>query len=72
MPAFDLVVRNGLLVRAGGSFEADVYVSDGRIAAVSKSASAARQAGRAVDARGALVLPGLIDSHVHFRDPGMT
>jgi allantoinase len=72
VPAFDLVVRNGLLVRAGGSFEADVYVSDGRIAAVSKSASAARQAGRAVDARGALVLPGLIDSHVHFRDPGMT
>ncbi|MDG6988588.1 MAG: allantoinase AllB [Nitrososphaerota archaeon] len=72
MPAFDLVVRNGLVVRASGPFEADVYVSDGKVAAVSRSASASRQAGRAVDARGALVLPGLIDSHVHFRDPGMT
>lgn len=48
-------------VRSGG-----VVVSDGKIV------PADREARRVIDARGAYVLPGLIDSHVHFRTPGLT
>ena len=43
-------------------------IRDGRIVAVAESVRAAEE----VDARGLLVLPGLIDAHVHLRDPGMT
>ncbi len=44
-----------------------VYVSDGRIAAVSSRALEARET---VDATGLLVMPGMVDAHIHFMDPG--
>jgi allantoinase len=47
---------------------ADIGVRDGRVAAVGDGLPAARQV---VDADGLLVLPGLVDGHVHFREPGM-
>ncbi len=65
-----------------GSFEGvgDIHVVDGRIAAVVPAASAApaakdaskssRQDFRVIDARGKIVSPGLIDLHVHLREPG--
>ncbi|MCM1022716.1 MAG: dihydroorotase [Prevotella sp.] len=49
----------------------DIFIDDGKIAAVGKSIS--RQADRTIDGGGRLVvLPGLFDMHVHFRDPGQT
>jgi allantoinase len=72
VPAYDLAIKNGRLVTERGTVETTVLVSDGRIAAITKSALLSQQAGSTIDARGMLVLPGLIDSHVHFRDPGMT
>ena len=65
---FDLLIRGGAVVLPWGEAAADVGVRDGRIAAIGVGAGAT--AGQTVDAAGLHVLPGLIDPHVHFRDPG--
>ena len=65
---FDLVVAGGTAVSARGSAAADIGVADGRIAAV--GALRAADAAERIDARGLHVLPGVIDSQVHFREPG--
>ena len=65
---FDLVVAGGTAVSARGSAAADIGVADGRIAAV--GALHAADAAERIDARGLHVLPGVIDSQVHFREPG--
>ena len=66
---YDLAVRGGVVVSPRGRAPLDVYVRDGRIAAVAprEAAGAAR---RVVDADGLLVLPGMVDTHVHLMDPG--
>ena len=63
MAEFDLVIRNGTVATAADVFSADVGVSGGRIAALGSSLGAGREE---IDARGMLVLPGGIDSHVHI------
>ncbi|WP_026381151.1 dihydroorotase [Afifella pfennigii] len=65
---FDLIVRGASLVNHDGIGERDIGVSDGRIAAIGSLAGA--DAGEVVDAAGLTVLPGVIDSQVHFREPG--
>jgi len=72
VPAYDLVIRNGKVVTQEGTFDQQIFVSEGRIAKITGSPGISIQVSRSIDARGKLVLPGLIDSHVHFRDPGMT
>ncbi len=49
--------------------EGDVLIADGRIAAVGKSLTAPEGA-RVIDARGRILMPGMFDAHVHFREPG--
>jgi dihydroorotase len=69
MPAhFDLLIRNGTCVLPWGSEDTDVGVRNGRIAALGGASDAT--ADTVIDATGLHVLPGLIDPHVHFRDPG--
>ena len=68
--SFDLVIRNGILVNHDGEGRRDVGVAGGRIAAIGDLARA--DAGEIVDAQGLHVLPGVIDSQVHFREPGLT
>jgi dihydroorotase (multifunctional complex type) len=64
---FDLGIEGGTLVTSHGSRPANLYASDGRVAAV----TTAREPARAlVDAAGLLVMPGMVDSHVHLMDPG--
>ena len=63
---FDLVVKNGRVFTAQGQMSTEVWVKDGRIVAL----GGAHRAEESIDARGMLVLPGAIDVHVHFRDPG--
>jgi len=65
---FDLLIRNGTCVLPWGQAAADVGVRNGRIAALGAGREAT--ADQVIDARGLHVLPGLIDPHVHFRDPG--
>ena len=68
MPAhYDLLIRGGICALPWGEFEIDVGVRDGRIAALG---AAGATADRVLDAAGLHVLPGLIDPHVHLRDPG--
>lgn len=64
--AFDLIIRGGTVV-SGGARRLDVAVRDGRVAALLPPGGAPRRAGREIDARGLLVLPGVIDAHTHFR-----
>ncbi len=66
MPHFDLLIRNGTAVLPWGEAVADIGVRDGRLAALGASGTA----DETVDATGLHVLPGLIDPHVHLRDPG--
>ncbi|MBA2275703.1 MAG: dihydropyrimidinase [Chloroflexi bacterium] len=64
--AFDLLIRGGTVVTAGGSWRADVAVdASGRIVAVEPGIAASAR--REVDATGLLVLPGVIDVHTHTR-----
>ena len=65
---YDLLVRGGTCVLPWGEAEADVGILDGRVKAVGNLAG--EEADETIEARGLHVLPGLIDSHVHFRDPG--
>jgi dihydroorotase len=69
-PTDDLFVHSGLLVSATGIEAASVLVLDGRVAAVGPAVTAPEDVPR-LDARGLLVLPGLIDPQVHFREPGL-
>ena len=66
----DIVVRGGTVVNADGRRQADVAVDAGRIAEIGDSVSA--RGADEIDARGLLVLPGLIDVHLHFNEPGRT
>jgi N-acyl-D-aspartate/D-glutamate deacylase len=62
---FDLVIRNGTVIDGTGAdpFEADVALTDGRIAAVGKIAERGREE---IGARGLLMTPGFIDPHTHY------
>ncbi|MCI1857400.1 MAG: allantoinase AllB [Sporolactobacillus sp.] len=68
---WDCIVKNGTLVTPAATVKADLYIKNGKIAAVSDQPLAGG-AEREVDAAGKHVLPGLIDVHVHSRDPGPT
>ena len=66
---FDLIVRGGEVVNHAGRGLADIGVRAGRIAAIGDLSQAS--AGESFDAAGLTVLPGVIDTHVHFREPGL-
>jgi len=68
----DFLIRNASIVNEGEVFEADVLVSDGLISEISRGGGLAADGARVIDARGKYLIPGIIDEHVHFRDPGMT
>jgi dihydroorotase len=65
---FDLIVSGGTVVNHAGRGVADVGVRSGRIAAIGDLGQAS--CGERFDARGLHVLPGVIDTQVHFREPG--
>ena len=66
---YDLIVRGGDVANHAGQGRADVGVIDGRIAFVGDLSQAS--GGETVDATGLTVLPGVIDTQVHFREPGL-
>jgi allantoinase len=70
MTSIDLLIRGGLLVTKDGVVETDLAIAGGKIAALGNEASG--PAKRTLDATGLHILPGVIDSHVHFNEPGRT
>ncbi len=67
----DMAVTGGTVVLPEGPARVSVLVRDGRIAGIADGVSHPA-AETIIDARGKVVLPGVIDMHVHFRDPGLT
>jgi dihydroorotase len=67
----DLLIRGGTVVDATGERRADVLVRGGIVTEVSPDARAGEQGVEELDASGCLVTPGLVDLHVHLREPGM-
>ena len=70
MHELDLLLRGGLVVTETGSQSVDLGVADGRIVALESGLAVSCR--EVVDATGLHILPGLIDAHVHFNEPGRT
>ncbi|MEM7767017.1 MAG: dihydroorotase [Pseudomonadota bacterium] len=66
---YDMILRGGVVVTPGGEGPADIGVREGAIAFIGDLATA--DAGEVVECAGLHVLPGVIDSQVHFREPGL-
>ncbi|MBB6408072.1 dihydroorotase [Mesorhizobium sangaii] len=66
---YDLILTGGTVVNHDGEGARDVGVKDGRIAAIGDLGQAS--AGETIDCRGLHILPGVVDSQVHFREPGL-
>ncbi|MCE2853925.1 MAG: amidohydrolase family protein [Chloroflexaceae bacterium] len=67
----DLIIHNATVVNADGRQAVDIAVHQGKIVAIGHG-SALPDASEHVDAGGLFLLPGVIDSHVHIREPGRT
>ena len=65
----DLAIR-GAIVISDGAYARDILVRDGRVRALVEPG--ASTADEEIDARGLLALPGVVDAHVHFNEPGRT
>ena len=69
--AVETMITNGTVITGEGQQNADVRIVEGKIAAIaSPGMIPVRESCRQVDATGQWVLPGMIDVHVHLREPG--
>ncbi len=66
---FDLILKNGTVVLPEGTHRTDIGITAGRIEAI--GSLDAGHADKVTDCTGLHILPGLIDTQVHFREPGM-
>lgn len=67
---YDLILKGGTVVNHDGEGLRDLGIRAGRFAAIGDLSRAS--AGEVIDCKGLHLLPGVIDSHVHFREPGLT
>lgn len=65
----DLTIKNGKIATSHGIFEAGIGVDKGEIVAIAKEANLPK-ADKTIDVAGNLILPGVMDAHTHFREPG--
>ena len=69
------IIKNGFVVDPANNVSklADVVIKDGKIdQIVEPGTTDCDDASEVIDAKGCIVAPGLVDVHVHFRDPGLT
>jgi dihydroorotase len=67
---YDLILKGGIVVNHDGEGPRDLGIRAGRIAAIDDLSRAS--AGEVIDCKGLHLLPGVIDTQVHFREPGLT
>src|ERR1700691_2413576 len=67
---FDTILKSGTVVNQDGEGVRDIGVTDGRIAEIGGLGQAS--AAEVIDCRGLHILPGVMDTQVHFREPGLT
>ena len=67
---YDLILKGGIVVNHDGEGARDIGIRAGKFAAIGDLTRVS--AGETVDCKGLHLLPGVIDSHVHFREPGLT
>src|SRR5258707_9174136 len=67
---FDTILKSGAVVNQDGEGVRDVGIAGGRIAEIGSLGAAS--AGEIIDCKGLHILPGVIDTQVHFREPGQT
>ena len=70
-----MLIKNGFLIdpASGISKKADLRIADGKILSIADAGSLSAEKNETViEAEGFVVAPGLVDTHVHFRDPGFT
>jgi allantoinase len=67
--SFDLIIKNGTIVTPRTLSKADIGIKKGVITSLSTNLDS-NNAEKIIDAKGKLVLPGLIDAHTHLREPG--
>ena len=67
---YDLILKGGTVVNHDGEGARDLGIRAGKFAAIGDLTRAS--AGETIDCKGLHLLPGVIDSHVHFREPGLT
>lgn len=67
------LIKNATVVNEGECFEASVYIADGKIAKIVRKGEVFdAENAIVIDATGKYLIPGIIDEHVHFREPGLT
>ena len=65
----EICIKNGKVIDWSGTFEGDIYVKDGIITEIGRDL---QKECKTIDLKGKVVMPGFVDLHVHFRDPGYT
>jgi len=70
MTTVDKVLENCRIMTTTGSIDADIAIDQGKIVQVARSTNMP-DASERIDIRGNIVIPGVIDPHVHFREPGL-
>ena len=68
-----ILIKNATIVNEGEKFTGSVVINNGKIAEVLHQEDKPRKGEfQIIDARGMYLIPGVIDDHVHFREPGLT
>lgn len=69
-----ILIKNALIVNEGNQFNGSLLIENGKISEIFKSSGSLNisEVDKEIDANGKLLLPGIIDDQVHFRDPGLT
>lgn len=67
------LIQSGTLVNEGQTFEGSIVIEDGKISQIiQRNITPEASYDEVIDASGCFVIPGIIDDHVHFREPGLT
>lgn len=66
--SYDTILKNGIAVLPGQTVQTDIAIRNGKIVAFGSFS----EAGEVIDCTGLHILPGVIDTQVHFREPGLT